>query len=301
MRSIFFQILTAAAITGLILVFVFAGQREEEQQEAKQSTLQVITPVPVPDSASFAGEGLPMEYFYVREQLERELTVNTYWHSSTLLLLKRANRWLPVIEPILEANGVPDDFKYIAMIESNLTNTVSPAGAAGFWQFLEGTAREYGLTVNKEVDERYHLEKATEKACRYIKEAREKYGSWTMAAIAYNAGMNRVSSVVGKQGSANYFELNLSEETSRYIYRAVAIKEITLHPEKYGYILRPEDLYQAIPFRELTIDTTISDLGGFARAHGINYRLLKELNPWLIDSKITVIGPAKYTIRIATI
>lgn len=302
MKDIALRISIGVIAAALIILFAFTARKNEQSQGQEiLPAIATASSISIPDSATFAGESLPLKYFYVKEHLDRELTVNTYWHSSTILLLKRAHRWLPVIEPILKANGVPDDFKYVAMIESNLTNVVSPSGAAGFWQFLDGTAKEFGLVVNKEIDERYHLVKATEAACRYLKEAREKYGSWTMAAVAFNAGMNRVNSVVSKQGSINYYDLNLSEETARYVYRAVAIKMISSEPEKYGFMIPEGDLYPSIPYEEVTVDSTINDLAAFAYSHGINYRLLKELNPWLIDSKLTVVSPSKYIIKIARI
>jgi hypothetical protein len=247
-----------------------------------------VTPVPIPNTLFFAGERVPLELFYVREQLDRELTVNTYWHSSTLLMIKRAARWLPVIEPILKSEGVPDDFKYLAIIESGLLNVVSPSGAAGYWQFLEKTGKEYGLEINKEVDERYHVIKATEAACDYINKSHERFGNWTLVAASYNAGQNRIAESIKNQGTRNFYEMHLNEETSRYIFRALAVKLICESPERYGFKLQEGDLYDPHVYKVKEIRSTISSLPVWAIEHGISYRMLKELNPWLRSDKLTV-------------
>ncbi len=181
----------------------------------------------LPDELYFADLRIPIELFYTSESLERELIVNTYWHSSTLLLLKRANRWFPVIEPILAAHQIPDDFKYLAMIESSLTNARSPAGAVGFWQFLEGTAKDYGLEINKDVDERYHLEIATAAACRYLLKSYERYNDWALVAAAYNAGNRRINSFMEDQMADSYFDLLMAEETERYLFSDFGCKNHT--------------------------------------------------------------------------
>ena len=196
---------------------------------------KIISP-DFPDSFTFAGEEVPLRNFEVRERLDREIVVNTYWHSSTILMVKRAKRWLPVIEPILKEEGVPDDFKYIAMIESNLTNAVSPKGAKGFWQFLKYTGEKHGLEINKCVDEGYHIEKSTKAACSYLKNAYEMFGSWTLAAASYNMGEAGVEKQLERQKADNYYNLVLSDETSRYIFRAIAAKIIINDPEKYGFL-----------------------------------------------------------------
>jgi hypothetical protein len=230
--------------------------------------------------------------------MDRELSSLTYFHSSTLLLIKRANRYFPVIEPILRANGVPDDFKYLAAIESNLDpRAVSPARAVGIWQFLESTGKQYGLRVTASVDERRNVAKSTEAACKYLKEAYEKYGDWLTVASSYNAGMGRISGQIDKQCETSVLDLYLTEETTRYPYRIFAIKQIFEHPYKYGFILKAENLYRPIHCREMTVEEDLPDLIGFARQHDITYRDLLDFNPWLKDQKLLT-GGGQYTIRI---
>jgi membrane-bound lytic murein transglycosylase D len=240
-----------------------------------------VYPAQIPLSVNFAGETAPLDVFYVREYLDRELTSNTFFHSSTILLFKRANRWFPVIEPILAENGIPADFKYLALIESGLENVTSPAGAKGFWQFLAHTAREYGLEVNSGIDERYNVEKSTAAACKYLHDAYEKYGNWTLAAAAYNAGNRRISGELKEQMVDNYYDLYLNLETARYVFRILAIKTIFENPKNYGFYLSDADLYPPIPTRKITVTKTIKNLVEFAREHGINYKTLKYFNPWL--------------------
>jgi hypothetical protein len=201
-----------------------------------------------------------------------------------LLGMKRANRWFPVIEPILRANGIPDDFKFLALIESNLTNAVSPSGATGFWQFLEGTGKEYGLVVNEEVDERYHVEKSTQAACAYLNAAYKRYNSWPMVAASYNMGMGGLDRQTEKQGSASYWDLLLNEETGRYVFRMLAVKEIMNNLDKYGFVIRPADLYEPMAFRTVMISSSVDDFASFAKANGVNYKMLKLFNPWLRQS-----------------
>jgi len=260
--------------------------------------LNTVVSVAVPKTLSFCNEELPLEKQYVREAIEQELIVNTYWHSSSILLIKRANRWFPVIEPILKKNGIPDDFKYLAVAESGLKNAVSPAGARGFWQIMKGTGKEYGLEINSAIDERYHLEKSTEVACDYILDAYEKYGSWTLAAASYNAGMNSITKNLKKQSASSYYGMNLGEETGRYVYRIVALKELLSRPEEFGFKLRDKDLYQPYNTYEITVDTTINSLGKFAALYGMNYKELKIYNPWLRQTSMPDKSRRKYHIKI---
>lgn len=252
----------------------------------------------LPKTLTFAGEVVPLQLFYVSENLERELLVNTYWHSATLLNLKRAKRWFPVIEPILNQNLVPDDFKYLCMIESNLSNTKSPAGAAGFWQFMEGTAKEYQLEVNADVDERYHVEKATQAACRYLKKAYERYGNWALVSASYNAGTKRIDDLMDKQYAASYYDLLMPEETERYVFRILAMKLIASNPEMYGFY--PDGLLEYNPLQSKTIVVSepIDDLAAFARKQNLSYKLLKLFNPWLRSNKLPVAPGKKYEIKI---
>lgn len=250
----------------------------------------------IPERLDFAGEEVPLELLDVREKFDRELLVNTYWQSQTLLFNKRAHRWFPVIEPILKENGVPDDFKYLAVIESGLDNVVSPAGATGFWQFLRDTGRDYGLEINNEVDERYHVEKATEAACKYLKDAYARYGTWTMAAASYNMGMRGVERQMERQKSHRYYDLLLNSETARYVFRILAVKELLSKPGQYGFHYRPQDLYPPYETVEVEVDTAVADFADFSLAYGINYKILKTLNPWLRDTYLT--NPAGKTYHI---
>jgi hypothetical protein len=271
---------------------------EELKEKGSKKLLNVVSPE-IPEKIDFAGEKVPLDLFYVREALDRELLVNTYWHSSTILMLKRANRWFPVIEPLLEANNIPDDFKYLALIESGFTRVVSPKGAAGFWQFLEKTAREYNLEVNDYVDERYNVEKATDAACRYFKDSFEKYENWTLVAAAYNAGNRRITESLEYQKATNYYDLYLNEETARYIYRILAIKILYEEREAYGFNLSQKDLYAPLDTRVITVNQAINDLAEFADEHDMNYKFIKELNPWLRSNKLPNISGKTYTLKLA--
>ncbi len=253
-----------------------------------------------PPSVDFAGEKAPLNVYDVRERFDRELLVNANLHSSTILIMKRANRAFPIIEPILAKYNVPDDFKYLAVIESALTNAVSPSGAKGFWQFLPDTAREKGLEVNDIVDERYHLEKSTEAACKYLLSAKEKFGSWTLAAASYNGGMNGVGKKIEEQMVGNYYDLLLTDETSRYVFRILALKEIMKNPSQYGFEISKQDLYENLPTKKVEIDSSITDLAQFAKTQGVNYKILKLHNPWLRDKKLENKSKKKYILEIPT-
>jgi membrane-bound lytic murein transglycosylase D len=245
-----------------------------------------VLPVPLPDSMTFAGELVPMKHFGVRENLEQEMLVNTYWQSQTMLCLKRANRYFPEIEKILKKNGIPDDFKYLALAESGFTYKTSPAGAAGFWQILKTTALANGLEVDKDVDERYNLAKSTEAACRYFKEAYNHFHNWTLVAASYNMGMGGVAKSMEFQQQDNYYDLGLNNETARYVYRILALKQIQANPEKFGFFVKHSDLYPPIPIVEVDVDSSIDNLADFALSLRANYHILKILNPWLISSKL---------------
>lgn len=254
--------------------------------------------IPVPETADFAGEPVPLEIPDVRERMDRELLVNTYWQSNGLLLIKRANKYFPVIEPILEEYGIPEDFKYLAVIESALTNAVSPAGARGFWQIMESTGKEYGLEINRNVDERYNLEKSTRVAAQYFLKSKERFGSWTLAAAAYNAGNYGVHRQLERQEVGDYYDLLLGEETGRYVFRILALKEILGDPEKFGFNFEEEDLYQHIPSRKVEVDTAVSNFAQFAKEFDINYKILKIHNPWLREAHLNNSSRKKYLIEI---
>lgn len=280
-------------------MFTFSSNdhsNENQTYQAKFNEDYRIYGLNIPENLDFCGETVPVIDQDVLERLDRELLVNTYWQSNSLLYHKRASKWFPVIEPILKANGVPEDFKYLALVESGLTNVVSPAGAAGFWQILKKTAQEYGLEVNNDVDERYHVEKATQAACKYLLEARERFGSWTLAAASYNMGMGGVSKQLRRQKANNYYDLLLNSETSRYVFRIIAAKEIHENPTKYGFHYRLKDLYMPHETFTVKVDTTINDLVAFANLYKVNYKILKVFNPWLRQTYLPNKSRKKYEI-----
>lgn len=253
-----------------------------------------------PTAIDFAGEKTPLNISDVKERFDRELLVNANLHATTQLIIKRANRAFPVIEPILMRYGVPDDFKYLAVIESGLVNVVSPAGARGVWQFMPDTANEMGLEVNETVDERYHLEKSTEAACKYLLNARQKFGSWTLAAASYNGGMGGVNKQITFQGVTDYYDLLLTDETARYVFRILALKEIMKNPVQYDFALQPSELYPLLAAKKIEVTSSIPDLAVFAKEQGVNYKILKIHNPWLRDRKFTAAAGKAYTFEIPT-
>lgn len=257
-----------------------------------------IYALPVPEEMDFAGESVPLNQVDIHERMDRELLVNTYWQSNALLLMKRANKYFPIIEPILAEEGVPDDFKYLAVIESGLTQAVSPARAIGFWQIMEGTGRDYKLEINSNVDERYNIEKSTRVAAKYLKKAKEKFGTWTLAAAAFNAGNRGISRQLERQKVEDYYDLLLGEETGRYVFRILALKEIMSDPEKYGFHFEEDDLYKPIPTRKVKVDTAVSDFADFAKEFDINYKVLKLHNPWLREAHLNNASRKTYYIEI---
>ena len=281
------------AIVSLSGLFIFAMSNENKNKFTHEGTAFYF-----PTEVDFADEGMPMEIPDVRERFDRELLVNANLHASTILIIKRANRAFKIIEPILEKNGVPNDFKYLAVIESSLINAVSPSGAKGVWQFMPATAKEIGMEVNDCVDERYHLEKSTEAACKFLLAAKEKFGSWTLAAASYNGGITGVNKQIDLQKVSNYYDLLLNEETSRYVFRILALKEIMKAPEKFGFAVPKQDLYELYPTRKLEIDSTVTNLADFAIRQGVNYKILKLYNPWLRDSKLDNKARKKYVIEL---
>jgi hypothetical protein len=287
------KILGLIAVIMISSLLIFAVKKTDSKdnnflKEGDKNTNKIcqIKALKIPEKLDFAGERVPTENDDINERLDRELLVNTYWHSNTILLFKRAHKFFPVIEPILKKNGIPNDFKYLALIESGLLNLTSPAGAKGFWQILEGTAKESGLEVNSNVDERYHLEKSTQAACDYLKGAKARFGNWTLAAAAYNAGNRGVSSKMETQKVESYYDLLLGDETERYILRIVAIKEIMSNPEKYGYDFDKEDLYTATPTKIVEVSTPIADIAQYSKDLGINYKIMKLHNPWLRENTL---------------
>lgn len=287
--KLYFTVLTMIAF---VLVLMSTLKHESPSNDYNVYALDI------PENMSFANEPMPLDQPDVFERFDRELLVNTYWQSNGFLMLKRSHKFFPVIEPILESYGIPEDFKYLAVIESGLQNVTSPAGAKGFWQIMKGTGREYGLEINVNVDERYHLERSTHVACQYILNAKDKLGSWTLAAAAYNAGVNGISNQLDRQNVSNYYDLLLGEETGRYIFRIVALKEILNYPQKYGFNFATTDLYKTIPTKEVKVDTAVSDFSIFSEKFGINYKQLKLHNPWLREAHLNNKSRKEYFIKI---
>lgn len=296
--------LTAAILLLVVLLsvnlLVYAFKRSDDNEYYKNEFAKnyKVYSLNLPAKLDFAGESVPLNQFDVRESLDRELLLNTYWQSQSILMHKRAYRWFQKISPILKKNGIPDDFKYVALIESGFTNAVSPSGASGFWQFLDKTATNYGLVVNENVDERYHVQKATEAACKYFKEAYAKFGNWTLVAASYNMGITGLNKQIETQKVTTYYDLLLNQETSRYVFRILALKEILETPKKYGFILRKKDLYPQIPNKQLSVDTTITNIAEFSQKLGFNYKLIKILNPWLRQNSIENKERKMYTLDI---
>jgi membrane-bound lytic murein transglycosylase D len=301
-KKYFYFLGSSLIIFSLAQLFIYASELKSNDElhqqhfNSKYGIFAIVKPV----GLDFAGEKIPTYSPEIWERIDKELLKNTYWQSNTMLFFKKANKYFPIIEPILKKNNIPDDFKYLALIESGLDNVVSPAGAAGFWQILKGTAREHGLEVNSAIDERYNLEKSTEVACEYLQDAYDKFGSWTMAAASYNMGRNGARRRIAEQGTNNYYNLHLNSETGRYVFRIIAVKEIMKNPKKYGFMFRNKDLYAMPAYKNIEIDSTISNLNDFAKSHEINYKLLKQFNPWLRTSSLPDKSRRKYILKIPT-
>ena len=295
---------TAVFISGLFIAAIqspkVADQTIETSVSEQQQTPQIlrVEALDIPRVMTFAGESVPLQDTDVRERLDREIHVNTYWHSNMLLMIKKANRFFAEIEPLLKKYNLPDDFKYLAVAESGLDNVTSSAGASGFWQFMKATGKQYGLEINSYVDERYNLELATKVASEYLRNSKELFGSWTNAAAAYNAGNAGISKQMKRQDATDYYNLLLNPETGRYVFRILAFKEILSNPEKYGFFVDQNDLYQAIPTNTIVVDTPIEDFAKFAKQQGINYKILKIHNPWLRDTFLKNASGKKYHIKI---
>jgi hypothetical protein len=270
----------------------------DENFEKKLVNDYNVYALPLPEKMDFAGEPVPLNNPDIRERMDRELLVNTYWQSNGLLLFKRANKYFSQIEPLLKKYGLPDDFKYLAVAESGLEYTSSPAGASGIWHFMKGTGLEYGLEINDYVDERYNLEKATMVAAEYLKAAKNKFGSWTMAAAAYNAGSGGMNKQINRQKETSYYDLLLNDETSRYVFRILALKEIMTHPQQYGFNFREKDLYTNIPTFKVKVNTPVEDWAEWVKPYGINYKILKLHNPWLRDTFLKNSSGKEYFIEI---
>ena len=292
-------LLTLIVVFNVVALIIILGSARPDDTPKKTVGQVRYESVDLPAKVSFAGEPMPLDRFYVKEALDRELLSNAYFHSQTIRFIKMAPRYFSIIEPILKENGVPDDFKYLAVAESNLDpRAVSPAQAVGFWQLLKGTAVDYGLEINDEVDERYHLEKSTRAACNYIKDAYEKFGSWTMVAASYNRGMTGVQRQIDRQQEEDYYDLLITAETARYVYRIVALKLILENPEKYNFYIADNEKYPIIPTREVEITGSVENFSEFAKDLGISYKVLKDFNPWLRENKLTYSGRKRYWVNI---
>jgi hypothetical protein len=292
-------VMTATFLVILAIAQGFTGLTVDEPDFRQAvDTVYNIQSFKLPENLTFAGERMPLENFDTRESLERELLTSAYRHSSTILIIKRASRYLPLIEKILEKYKVPDDFKYLVAAESEYSNMISPAGATGFWQIMADTGKEEGMEINTVVDERYDIERSTKFACEYLLKSYEKYGNWTLAAASYNGGRAGIDEQIKIQKQNNYYDLLLTEETARYIFRVVAYKLLILDPSLYGFNIRKEDLYPALDYYEVKVDTAVSDFSVFAGNFGTNYKMLKFLNPWLRKPYLTPKPGKQYVIKI---
>jgi membrane-bound lytic murein transglycosylase D len=293
-----------ASVLGILMLAVFAitggfkGFSSVPSKNIIADTSFSNKTYKLPGNVTFAGEKMPLENFDTRESLERELLTSAYRHSSTILIIKRANRYLPVIEKILKENNIPDDFKYLAAAESEYSNMISPVGATGFWQIMEATGKEEGMEINSVVDERYDIEKSTQFACRYFRKSYEKYGNWTLAAASYNGGRAAIDEQLKIQKQDNYYDLLLTDETARYIFRAVAYMLVISDPDNYGFAIEKNELYPPLIYYEVKVDTAITDFSEFSEQYGTNYKLLKILNPWLRKPYLTPKQGKTYILKI---
>lgn len=275
------------------------GSALAKAEETTSALPQIIKSVDLDKVYTLAGEYFPIDNFDAMERLDRELLVNSYWHSSTLLNIKNASRYFPMVERILAEEGVPDDFKYVSVIESNLRNATSPAGAKGLWQFMSASAKMYDLEISRDVDERYHVEKATRAACGLIKRYKERFGTWSNAFGAYNMGETRFAREREKQNMDSYYDMNFGAETGRYLFRILAVKQIMENPADFGFYIDKQDrLYRPLSGSTITVTESISNLGTFAKEHGTTYRMLKVYNPWLINSSLSVPSGESYEVII---
>lgn len=296
------RIISVLGIVSLLIivsVFLINGiDKHESDPKPYTHKTYKIKALELPENLNLAGERVPLEIPDVKERMERELLVNTYWQSNGILLLKRANKYFPILEPLLKKYGLPDDFKFLALAESAFIDETSTAGAAGMWHFMKTTGREYGLEINDNVDERYHIEKSTKVAAEYLKESKERFGSWTLAAAAYNAGNYGVASRLETQQVKSYYDALLPDETERYVFRIIALKEIINHPERYGFMVEDKDLYTLPKTYTIEVDTAISNITNFARQYGLTYKEFKIHNPWLRENKLNNKSRKLYEIKI---
>lgn len=297
------RILALIGVVALSGMFIYGTQQTESETGIDSNTQKSandynVYALDVPAKLDFAGERMPLSQPDIYERIDRELLVNTYWQSNGLLLIKRSKKFFPIIEPILKKHGIPDDFKYLAVIESGLTQAISPAKATGFWQIMRNTGKELGLEINQNVDERYHIEKATEAACKYLKQSKERMGSWTLAAAAYNAGNYGIEKYLKEQKVDNYYDLLLGQETGRYVFRIVAIKHILQNTKLYGFNIEDKHLYKREKTNVVIVDTVVNSFPDFAKRFGITYKELKRHNPWLRERHLNNASRKPYEIKI---
>lgn len=285
----------AGTVTGILIISQLAFRNDVGRNQPNNTPPQWHIPQ-TPTSMTFADEKVPLERWDVQERFDRELLFIYYQTSNIIFIKKLANRYFPVIEERLKANGVPDDFKYLCVAESNLQHAISRVGAVGFWQFMSYTAPGYNLNINKEIDERYHVEKATDAACKYLKAAYAKFGTWTAAAASYNCGQGGYQKQSTIQQTSHYYDLQLPEETNRYIFRILSFKYLLENPEKMGFTLSAEDLYKPFSVRSVNVKESIPNLTQFAKDNGTTYQMMKQLNPWLRSTSLTVASGKSYTI-----
>ncbi|TXD49029.1 lytic transglycosylase domain-containing protein [Polaribacter sp. IC073] len=292
------RILSLLSVTIVTLLFYNGIHKSDSDPETQTHKTYKIKTLGIPNGLNLAGERVPIEINDVKERMERELLVNTYWQSNGILLIKRANKYFPILEPLLKKHNLPDDFKFLALAESGFTDETSSAGAAGMWHFMRTTGKEYGLEINDNVDERYNIEKSTEVAAEYLKKSKARLGSWTLAAAAYNAGNYGISRRIKAQQVDNYYDALLPNETERYIFRILALKEIITNPKKYGFVFEEKDLYTFEETKTVKVDTVISNLTVFAKKFGMNYKELKIHNPWLRENKLNNRSRKLYEIKV---
>ncbi|KGL61143.1 MULTISPECIES: lytic transglycosylase domain-containing protein [unclassified Polaribacter] len=292
------RVLSLLSIVCMTILFMNAIHKSDIDSITSTHKTYKIKALKLPSNLNLAGERVPIEKPDVKERMDRELLVNTYWQSNGLLLLKRANKYFPILEPLLRKYGLPDDFKFLALAESGFSDETSSAGAAGIWHFMKATGREYGLEINKNVDERYNIEKSTKVAAEYLKNAKDRFGSWTLAAAAYNAGKYGIARRLETQKVSTYYDAKLANETERYVFRILALKEIIKNPEKYGFVFEKEDLYTIKKTYTIKVDTAINNIASFAKGFNINYKELKIHNPWLRENKLNNKSRKVYKIKI---
>ncbi|WP_299053158.1 lytic transglycosylase domain-containing protein [uncultured Polaribacter sp.] len=291
-------------ISILIITFLFINgiQKKEtsvaEPLHTNTHETYKIKALKLPENLNLAGERVPIEIQDVKERMDRELMVNTYWQSNGLLLIKRAHKYFPIIEPLLKKYGLPEDFKFLALAESGFIDETSSVGAAGMWHFMKATGKEYGLEINSNVDERYHIDKATKVAATYLLNAKERFNSWTLAAAAYNAGNYGISKRLEEQQVDNYYDALLPDETERYVFRILALKEVITNPEKYGFVFKKSDLYTLKDTKIIKVDTAIANITVFAKKFGLTYKEFKIYNPWLRENKLNNKSKKVYEIKV---